>query len=229
MAGGVAGVEFGCILAGDDQFLPLFVIPAEGGDVVVVAVHDAGLAGRGLRRNAAVDPAEREAVLLEHLLERRHQPRGDGGPDVVEAKAVDLHHHQAATRYVGALESLFPGRALDIALVERSLVVDFQDTGEDDIDGRKEDAAEDRREDAADREAGQQPGSDVQGDGVDEKADDEKRDETQRTREQEDQRPDQEVDDAEEERGRKCNDQLGRASGALQCEAWQQCRGRPQR
>jgi hypothetical protein len=56
IAVGKAAVEFGGIRAGHIELLLVLVIPAKGRNIAVVAEHDAGLAGRGLRGDAAIDP-----------------------------------------------------------------------------------------------------------------------------------------------------------------------------
>ncbi len=96
MAIGVAAVEFGGVIARYVQLLLVFVVPAEGGDVAVVAEHDACLTGRGLGGDAAVDVGELVIFLFYHAFERWHVAVGNCFFDVVKAEAVDFHHDQAA-------------------------------------------------------------------------------------------------------------------------------------
>jgi len=200
LAVGVAGVQFRRVARRNIELALCLVIPAIGGDVVVVAEHDAGLAGRCHRGQAAVRPVQLIAILVDHLLQRGQQTVGQRLLQMPVAQAVDLYHHQPASRLVGAGKALLTGATLDAPLVKGTFFVQLQHAGKDGVEDGKDDATQQPAEQTHVK-AGQQPRRNPEGDGVDQEADDEQCDPAQRPGDQQDDGTDEQVDDRQQQRG----------------------------
>ena len=112
-------------MARDDQLFLGFVVPTKGWNVVVVAKHDAGLARRGLRRQAAVGARQDTyALFVDPLFQVRHPAIGHGLLDVPVAQAVDLEHDQALGAAVGVGIWRLLGAAQNAAEIEGILFVE---------------------------------------------------------------------------------------------------------
>jgi hypothetical protein len=141
--------------------------------------------------------------MFHQPFEGRHVTVSDGPAEVMVAQAINLQHDQAAPLRVEVRADLLPGQPFDQALVEGAFVIDFQDAGQEDIDGREEKSAHDRAEQARHLKHGQEPGGEEQRQPIDQEADDEDGDETQRPCHQQDNRSDHQVDNAQQKRSRK--------------------------
>ena len=200
LAVGVALVEFGGVADGDVELVLALVVPAVGGDVVVVAEHDAGLAGGGHGGQAAVDMGELVAVLVDHALEGGHEAGVEGVLDVPVAEAVDLDHHQTLAGFGGGGVGFFFGAGFDAVLVEGAFFLQVEDGGEDGVEEGDDDAADEGRQNGY-VEAGKNPGGKQEGHRVDQVADDEHGDPPEGPGNEQDQGADEHVDDGEHQGG----------------------------
>jgi hypothetical protein len=189
--GGVARV------VGHDRAAALFLPPAEGGHVVVVAVEQPGLAGAGLRGPVGL-PALEAVVLMCPARERRRVAVAHRAPQDVVGEAVDLEAQQAwhvrRGDEVGAPE-LAPH---DVAVPQLGLV-EREQAADEGRDGGQPEHDDERRSEPVDVHAIVDQARRQQDGAVeDERAEPERRD-RERQREAHEQRPHDRVGEPEQD------------------------------
>ena len=184
----------------DHEAPAVLLVPAEGRDVVVAAVEDAGLARRRLRRRSAVPLHQPVAPAADPRGHPRRQPDADRVAQDRRAEPVDLDDQEAATP--GDPRRLLRGQAAGELRVEGVVAVG----GDDDRDERREDRDDEgRREGPGERghlEAGNERCGETEHHRVDDEREEPDGHHVERQRQEDDHRPDEGVEEPEDDGAR---------------------------
>ena len=121
-------------VTGGDDHLALAIVPTKGRNIVVVAVQQAGLAGRGLGREIGLPTDQFVVAFIEPAFHRRRVAQFHGLLQHWLGQAVDFQEENAGHIRLDHLLAA-PDAFIDDVAVVRGVVVQGQQCAQDDVDG----------------------------------------------------------------------------------------------
>ena len=179
--------------------LAVAFVPAEGGDAVVVAVQDAGLAARRHRRQDRLPARQLVAAVADPVGHRVDRAGAHPAGQDRMGQPVDLDDDQA--RLVGMALRALDEQPLDEEAVVRAATVDAEDRRQDRVDDRVDERRDQGRPEAVDVDARRPLGDHDERDDLEDEHEDADEDERDPRGEGEDDRSDGGVEQRDEDDG----------------------------